>query len=47
MNSWANTPEEFAAATPHDKIVWLQPVENFAQRKQLWDRILSGDTFVE
>jgi putative spermidine/putrescine transport system substrate-binding protein len=47
MHGLANTTEEFVATKPHDKIVWLQPVENFAQRKQLWDRILSGDTFVE
>jgi putative spermidine/putrescine transport system substrate-binding protein len=47
MHGLANTTEEFSAARPHDKIVWLQPVENFAQRKQLWDRIISGDTFVE
>jgi putative spermidine/putrescine transport system substrate-binding protein len=47
MHGLANTIEEFSVPRPHNKVVWLQPVENFAQRKQLWDRIISGDTFVE
>lgn len=47
MHGLANTIEEFSAARPHDKIIWLEPVENFTQRKQMWDRIFSGDTLVE
>lgn len=46
LHGLANTLAPFHGRTP-DKIVWLQPVEDFAQRKQLWDRILSGDSFVE
>ncbi|MBN3832200.1 extracellular solute-binding protein [Burkholderia sp. Ac-20344] len=29
--------------TGHQHLVWLQPVENIAQRESLWSRIVSGD----
>lgn len=47
VHGLANTVEEFPTMSPDDKIIWLEPVENFALRKQLWDRIISGDSFVE
>jgi putative spermidine/putrescine transport system substrate-binding protein len=47
MHGLANTIEEFSAVPPQEKIIWLEPVEDFHQRNQLWDRIFSGDTFVE
>lgn len=42
----ANTLTYFADAREHDKIIWLEPVEDSVKRKQLWDRIMSGDSFV-
>jgi putative spermidine/putrescine transport system substrate-binding protein len=38
-----NTLEESATARTHDRLIWLEPVENDAWRAQLWQRILSGD----
>lgn len=43
----ASTVAAFPTSHPQDKIVWLEPVEDSAKRKLLWDRILSGDSFVE
>ena len=28
-----------------DKIIWLEPLENYAKREELWSRIISGDDF--
>ncbi|MFC3108065.1 extracellular solute-binding protein [Undibacterium arcticum] len=28
-----------------DKIIWLEPLENYAKREALWSRIISGDDF--
>lgn len=39
----ANTREEPAGASPKEKIIWLEPVEDEARRTHLWRRILSGD----
>jgi putative spermidine/putrescine transport system substrate-binding protein len=38
----ANTVTPFPDSKPGDKIVWLEPLENPARRKALWDKILSG-----
>jgi putative spermidine/putrescine transport system substrate-binding protein len=43
----ANTITPFPTSHPQDKVIWLAPVEDSAKRKQLWDRILSGDSFLE
>lgn len=40
----ANTVTPFPSSRRDDKIIWLQPVENPAKRKALWDRIMSGET---
>jgi putative spermidine/putrescine transport system substrate-binding protein len=40
----ANTVTPFPSSAPDARIVWLQPVEDPARRKALWDRIMSGDT---
>ena len=42
----ANTITRFPGHA-EDKIVWLEPVEDSSKRKQLWDRIMSGDSFLE
>ena len=28
-----------------EKIIWLEPLENYAKREELWSRIISGDDF--
>jgi putative spermidine/putrescine transport system substrate-binding protein len=38
----ANTITPFPESKPGDKILWLEPLENPALRKALWDKILSG-----
>lgn len=40
----ANTMSPFPDSSPQDKIIWLQPLEDFAKRNALWNRILSGDS---
>lgn len=40
----ANTVTLFPTSRRNDKIIWLEPVENPAKRKALWDRIMSGET---
>jgi putative spermidine/putrescine transport system substrate-binding protein len=40
----ANTITPFPDSKPGDKILWLEPVENPALRKELWDKILSGQS---
>ncbi len=40
----ANTVTPFPDSKPGDKILWLQPLENPAKRKALWDKILSGQS---
>lgn len=40
----ANTVTPFPDSTPGDKIIWLQPLENPSKRKELWDKILSGQS---
>lgn len=40
----ANTITPFPSSAPDARIVWLQPVEDPARRKALWDRIISGDS---
>lgn len=47
LHGLASTREAFPAIQPEARFIWLEPVENSAKRKQLWDRILSGDRFVE
>lgn len=42
----ANTLAYFADTHERDRIIWLEPVEDSVKRKQLWDRIMSGDSFV-
>lgn len=39
----ANTVTPFPESRQNDKILWLQPLRNPQQLKQLWDRIISGD----
>jgi putative spermidine/putrescine transport system substrate-binding protein len=39
----ANTVTPFVGSNSKDKIIWLEPLENFTRRHALWDRILSGD----
>lgn len=39
----ANTIESSTPADKSDKIIWLEPVEDFKLRTALWTRILSGD----
>jgi len=39
----ANTIEPSPSADKSDKIIWLEPVEDFKMRAELWTRILSGD----
>ena len=39
----ANTITPFPDSRHSDKIIWLQPLQEPLQRKQLWDRIISGD----
>jgi len=39
----ANTIEPSPSAEKSDKIIWLEPVEDFKMRAELWTRILSGD----
>jgi putative spermidine/putrescine transport system substrate-binding protein len=39
----ANTIESSTSADKSNKIVWLEPVEDFKLRTALWTRILSGD----
>ncbi len=39
----ANTITHFPEKQPGAKIIWLQPLENPARRKELWDKIMSGE----
>ncbi len=39
----ANTVTPFRTNESKDKILWLEPLEDNAKRKALWDKILSGD----
>ena len=39
----ANTITPFPDSRHSDKIIWLQPLQEPLKRKQLWDRIISGD----
>jgi putative spermidine/putrescine transport system substrate-binding protein len=39
----ANTVTAFADSRPDDRLIWLQPLQDFARREALWNRILSGD----
>lgn len=39
----ANTVMPFRASEAKEKIIWLAPLENYAKRKALWDKVLSGD----
>jgi putative spermidine/putrescine transport system substrate-binding protein len=39
----ANTVTAFTDSRPDDRLIWLQPLQDFARREALWDRILSGD----
>ena len=39
----ANTTSPSPHLTNHDRIRWLEPVENVTRREQLWERIVSGD----
>ena len=41
----ANTVAPFHGAPDPQNLVWLRPVEDSAKRAQLWERILSGDSF--
>jgi putative spermidine/putrescine transport system substrate-binding protein len=40
----ANTITPFPDSSAKDKIIWLQPLEDFAQRNATWNRIFSGDS---
>ncbi len=39
----ANTVEPSISTDSSNRLIWLQPVENFNLRAALWDRIISGD----
>ena len=39
----ANTVEPATSTNGSDRLIWLQPVEDFNLRASLWDRIISGD----
>ncbi len=39
----ANTVEASPSGGSSNRLVWLQPVEDFNRRAALWDRIISGD----
>jgi putative spermidine/putrescine transport system substrate-binding protein len=39
----SNTIEASANTQEHDKIIWLEPVEDDKRRAALWTRIISGD----
>lgn len=39
----ANTVTAFADSRQEDRLIWLQPLQDFATREALWNRILSGD----
>jgi putative spermidine/putrescine transport system substrate-binding protein len=38
-----NTVTPFPDSDPKDKIIWLEPLEDFKKRNELWNRIMSGD----
>lgn len=42
VHGLANTITPFPDSKPGDKIIWLEPIENPSKRKELWDKILSG-----
>lgn len=39
----ANTINRSDATSDDDKIIWLQPLENYTMRQELWQRIRAGD----
>jgi putative spermidine/putrescine transport system substrate-binding protein len=39
----ANTVAAFADSRQEDRLIWLQPLQDFTRREALWNRILSGD----
>lgn len=39
----ANTLTPSLSAADAERVIWLQPVENYARRAQLWEKIRSGD----
>ena len=41
----ANTITPSLATVDTDKIIWLEPVEDFSKRQRLWEKIRSGDQF--
>lgn len=43
VHGLANTVTPFADSPPGDKIIWLEPIEDPARRKLLWDKIVSGE----
>lgn len=40
----ANTITPSLSTVDSDRIIWLQPVEDFSKRTQLWEKIRSGDS---
>jgi putative spermidine/putrescine transport system substrate-binding protein len=40
----ANTVTPFPGGKSGDRIIWLEPLEDYGRRKLLWDRIQSGDS---
>ena len=40
----ANTTSRIETAAEDDKIIWLQPLEDYARRKLLWEKIRAGDS---
>ena len=44
VHGLANTVTPFPDSSPDARILWLQPLEDAAARKGLWDRVLSGET---
>ena len=44
VHGLANTMTPFPDSRPDARILWLQPLEDAAARKALWDRVLSGET---
>jgi len=43
MHGLANTVTGTSSSRPEDKIIWLEPLMHPDKRKELWDRIMSGE----
>ncbi|GBG15143.1 putative spermidine/putrescine transport system substrate-binding protein [Novimethylophilus kurashikiensis] len=43
VHGLANTVTPYPSTRPEDKIIWLEPIGHPKTRKDLWDRIMSGE----